>query len=1105
MHSVRFLSRISAWVAVTVFVSGSLVSHWLGRWADTSFAESQTSDFSDSVRLVRDGLEGRIQAYAHYLAGVQGLFNVNAHVTRSEFHEYLRSVDIARRYPGIQVTAFTKRIRHADKAALEREVQNDRSLHQEGFPRFEIKPPGRRPEYFVALYVEPIDGNEALLGFDQGSEPARRGAVELVRDSGSLTASGRILLVQDQGSKAPHPGFQLRMPVYRRGAPIGTVEERRDAFEGMVGSAFRVKDLIEAILPSSERRRLRVRIHELGEGTGQLLARSDANLFFDNVADMLRPPTLWREQAFTESFVMPVANRHWHLEVTWHRDLPTGQYLGSTVMVGGMVISCLLALLAAGLIRMREQVIELRTRTAELAESQMKLQVSEERYRNLTELSSDWAWETDVNHHFVRFSGEVDARSGVPAGDHYGKARWEIPNLGVSESDWEAHRKLLAARLPFHNLIMGRPLEDGRVEYVSISGRPILDADGNFSGYRGVGTNITAQHQAELLLKLENRITRTLAEGADFDAVIGQVLGATCEVMGWSCGGAWRLDEQAAQFLCFASWTSSLAADRMYASFRALELIADGHGVIGKAWFEAGATWVTDLAAEPGFQRRDAVLSAGMRSAFSFPVLAQGKPLCVMEFFSTTRLAPNPFVLASADPIGIQLSQFWLRQSAERELSHTATHDSLTGLPNRVAFNRTIEHAVALADRTRGSIALMFVDLDRFKQINDMLGHAAGDRVLIEAASRLHSLLRGNDFIARLGGDEFVILTQDIRERSNIARLAGRVIDTMSRPFVVNQTEYTLGCSVGISTFPEDCEDGQTLLRNSDAAMYRAKNAGRNQFQFYSDEMTAELLARFTLERGLRAALLNGEFCLDYQPKRDLASGRIGGLEALIRWNHPERGLLAPGEFIHVAEETGLIIEMGSWAIRAAMEQTRHWIESGVEVPRIAVNLSARQFANERLPALIEEILDTYALPGAALELEITETVVMNEPERTIKTMQQVRALGVTIAVDDFGTGYSSLSYLNRFPVSSLKIDRSFVAGLPEDQESATIVKALIGLGHSLGLRVVAEGVESEEQAELLTSWQCDTLQGYLISRPVPAAQMREFILKHAITRSPTP
>jgi diguanylate cyclase (GGDEF)-like protein len=463
---------------------------------------------------------------------------------------------------------------------------------------------------------------------------------------------------------------------------------------------------------------------------------------------------------------------------------------------------------------------------------------------------------------------------------------------------------------------------------------------------------------------------------------------------------------------------------------------------------------------------------------------------------------------AGAGPVRVVASHedVTQRKAHERRIQHLATHDALTDLPNRNLLNDRITQAIIHAGRADLELAVMFVDLDHFKYVNDGFGHPVGDELLRVIAQELRALVRSGDTVARLGGDEFVLLLDDLKN----AALAGtsisrKVLERFGQPFVVGAREFTVTASIGISLYPGDGQDPDTLLMKADAAMYHAKEAGRNTFEFSAPEMNDRAIERVALEAALRRALQLEQFELHYQPLVMIATGEAVGLEALIRWRHPDLGLMPPIQFIPIAEETGLIIAIGEWVLRTACAQNKAWQQAGLPPLPVSVNLSALQLRQAGLVDLVAGILAETGLDACYLDLELTETMVMGRSKSAIDALHGLKALGVTLSLDDFGTGYSNLGYLKSFPLDHLKIDRSFVHDLPESSNAASIARAIVSMGHSLGLRVVAEGVETPAQARFLASIWCEHAQGYLYSKPLPAAEFARWLqdgqMKKAVSR----
>lgn len=441
------------------------------------------------------------------------------------------------------------------------------------------------------------------------------------------------------------------------------------------------------------------------------------------------------------------------------------------------------------------------------------------------------------------------------------------------------------------------------------------------------------------------------------------------------------------------------------------------------------------------------------------------------------------------------------RKDAQQRIEFLAHHDPLTGLPNRLLLRDRVEQAQTLAGRLQSRVALLFLDLDHFKTINDSLGHPVGDALLKAVVERLKNCVRESDTISRQGGDEFIILLNDVRDSEAVARVADKIQQRMAEPFVLGNHSLSSTFSIGIALYPDDGEDFDSLLQKADTAMYHAKESGRNNHRFFTAQMNLQVVEHMTLQSQLRLAIENEEFILHYQPQMDLSDGKIYGVEALIRWNSPENGLIEPGKFIEVAEDSGLIVQIGAWVLNEACRQARAWQDAGLPPFVVAVNLSAVQFKRLDLVATVINALVLSDLDAQWLELELTESILIQDAEATLDAVRRLKALGVKLSVDDFGTGYSSLTYLKRFAVDKLKIDQSFIRDLATDPDDAAIVRAIIQMARSLKLKTIAEGVESEQLIGLLQAFQCDEIQGYWFARPMPADDLATFVRNHQLKR----
>ena len=519
-----------------------------------------------------------------------------------------------------------------------------------------------------------------------------------------------------------------------------------------------------------------------------------------------------------------------------------------------------------------------------------------------------------------------------------------------------------------------------------------------------------------------------------------------------------------------------------------------GRGICGNAFRTQKACVNDDLiTSEQGRPWRESSREAGVVASCAAPLTKFGKSIGVLLFFITKSWATDQEIVAllarMAENVSVALENLDIadkKEKADHRIQYLATHDDLTNLPNRLAFQQFFGQSVRSATRSGRKCALIFIDLDRFKVINDSLGHTAGDTLLIEVADRLRRCVRESDLVARFGGDEFVVVLDGVEDQNEISIFAAKILEALMPPMVLAGHECSTTGSIGIAVFPDNGSDVQTLTKNADIAMYRVKEEGKNNFRFFTPEIKSQSIERLTLETDMRHALELDEFALHYQPKFDVVTGRISGVEALLRWSHPKLGNLPPSEFIPLAEETGLIIPIGRWVLMAAAIQNMAWQNQGLPAISVAVNLSPRQFLDANLLKDIDEVLASTGMPAHLLQLEITESMVMQNVERAIRLLDEIRSRGVRLAIDDFGTGYSSMSLMKKFPIDTIKIDRSFVRDLAESAEDRAITTAIISIGKALGLTVVAEGVETKAQDKFLRDQTCDEIQGYLLSKPLP-------------------
>jgi diguanylate cyclase (GGDEF)-like protein/PAS domain S-box-containing protein len=715
--------------------------------------------------------------------------------------------------------------------------------------------------------------------------------------------------------------------------------------------------------------------------------------------------------------------------------------------------------------------------------AEAKVRESEARFRSLTQLSSDWYWEQDSNYRFVAVARPTQFQSSI---QYEGRTRWEAKGADVSEARWAEHRAVLDARLPFHDFEYSRPNLLGENRHVSISGMPMFDDDGVFIGYRGIGKDITDRKRAEQALRqhaMQQSLISSFGQNAlantDLEALFEQAVAAMADGLDVAYCALLQVGDDAqgrASLLLKAGtgWSNGWKGREVAA--------VDQRTAWGRVLLGREPVIVDDGTNEPSWP----LLAAhAIRSTVAVPIHGGTQAygvlgVCAQEQRHFT--AENiDFLQGLANILATAMD----RKNAEQRLTYLAQFDTLTGLPNRSLFLDRFAQTLTQAERSDWLVATLFIDLDRFKIVNDTLGHSVGDQLLVQAAQRLRDCVRSGDTVGRLGGDEFAFVLSNIAKVEDAGLVAQKVAASFAQPFILEGQEVYASASIGIAICPVDGTDPDLLLRNADTAMYRAKASGRNGYQFYLPQMNERAAERLRIEGHLRGALERDEFVLHYQPKVCLASGEISGFEALLRWQHPQLGLVHPLDFIPILEDTGLIVPVGEWVVRSVCEQMLHWQSAGVTPRPVAINVSARQFQQADLDTVIARIVTDHGIDPGLIEFELTESMLMNDAEAAVRILKSLKALGVRLSVDDFGTGFSSLAYLKRFPLDALKIDREFIRDITTDPDDAAITMAIISLAHSLKIKVVAEGVENATQLAFLKAQHCDEIQGYLFAQPL--------------------
>jgi diguanylate cyclase (GGDEF)-like protein len=634
-------------------------------------------------------------------------------------------------------------------------------------------------------------------------------------------------------------------------------------------------------------------------------------------------------------------------------------------------------------------------------------------------------------------------------------------NLGLVSKSWTAN------------------LRDGRT--IQIHHQPLSDG-----GWVATHEDVTARKLAEVLREEQAQILEMIAVSAPLENVLDRLVRVIESQMTQILGSVLLLDNEGTRL------RHGAAPSLPKAYTDAIDGVTIGHniGSCGAAAFRRETVVVADIMSDPLWDGcRELAAAHGLRSCWSTPILSHhGAILGTFAMYSKEVREPNAaetrLVDVATHIAGIAIE----RKLAEDRIHFMANHDALTGLPNRTLLKDRLTQAVLYARRYDRWATVVFVDLDNFKFVNDSLGHNVGDELLKIVAARMLTCAKATDTVVRLGGDEFVILLFDQpKSADKISATLQKVRTAIAEPIHVNGHDLEVTCSIGLANYPNDGTDADMLLANADAAMYRAKEIGRDNFQFYTPELNTKVHEKFVLQKELRNAILRSEFVIHYQPQVDLRTGRIFAVEALIRWQHPTQGLISPIRFIPMAEETGLIVPIGDWVLREACRQNKAWQDAGLPQVTICVNVSARQFKERNWVGRVADALRESGLNAKCLELELTESLIMQDVEQAVATMRELQILGVQLSVDDFGTGYSSLAALKNFPVARLKIDKSFISDILTNESDRAVASAVISLGQKLNLRVIAEGVETEEQVTFLRENNCDEMQGYHFSKPIPA------------------
>ncbi len=1000
------------------------------------------SQFDFSLGDAVSRVEQRMAAYEQMLHGVQGLFAAGGNVGRDNVRDYVSALNLDANFSGIQAIGVVKWVSAAQKDA------HVAAMVMDGLGHYGIAPQGDRDDYAPIVQREPnVGGNRRTpLGFDTWTDPVRRLAMEKARDSGMAVISGKVRLAVDDGPDA-QPGFIMYVPVYTRGQSQDNVAQRRAHLAGWVYASFRMSDVI-ASLYGEQPRGLSLAIYDGVEP-------SAAALLYRSPDTGRKPPA----ETISASEYLVVAGHNWTLSLATQDGFKTGfgrnaQWI---IAITGTGLSITLALLAWLLVTGHGRAMRLAsTMTRELRES-------EEKFRAIADCTVNWEvwWGPDgkprwINPSVRQYTGytveECMAMSDFAATLIHPE---DMPRVAPEfKKGLQGHRG--------HDLEFRCVRKDGSIVWLSVSWVPITDAKGVFTGFRTSGRDITERKQAESELRIAAVAFDSL-EGmmvTDANTRILRVNSAFIECTGYS-----------AEELVGKTPRMLQSGRHDAAFFREMwESINRVGGWQGEIW-----------------DRR--------KNGEVYP-----------KWLSISAVTGADGVVSHYVGAHHDITE---RKIAEERIRELAFFDALTRLPNRTLLIDRLTQAIALSTQKKTCGALLFIDLDHFKTLNDTLGHDKGDALLQQAAGRLAASVGRSDTVARVGGDEFVVvlgsLHENPQEAANETEIIGeRILAVLGNPYHLDDVEYRSTASIGATLFSGHHTVIDELLKQADLAMYKSKERGRNAMCFFDPAMQTAVIERATLEAGLRRAIEGDQFVLHYQAQvtdgvidNTTDSYRVIGAEALVRWQHPEKGLVPPAEFIPLAEETGLILALGDWVLESACTRLAQWMEQP-EMAHLtmAVNVSAQQF---RQPDFVDKVLTIIRKTGAhpdRLKLELTESLLVDNMQDIVQKMWTLKAKGVVFSLDDFGVGYSSLSYLKRLPLDQLKIDESFVRDVLVDPNDAAIARTIVALAQSLGLGVIAEGVETPAQRDFLASVGCHAYQGFYFSRPMRVESFEAFVRK---------
>jgi len=1019
---------------IGVAALGLVLSLWLAQHQAASMAQIEEARFTQETRAFSDALSQRIAGHTEVVNGLRGLFTANPRLSRLDFERAASEMEVGQRYPGVRNLSFTRWVPGPEREAYEARVRADTSLSPEGLPQFKIHPPGERAEYFVAEYLWPMFGNESVLGLDISAQPTNLAAMRYSRDSGQTVVSAPFDLLQESTHRA---GIVIRVPVFDPTA--GTAEQR---FVGAVASTLRVYDLVQGLGSQGFLNGIAVSMDDLGP------VRPNSG---DNaVRPLLEQTAPGLPGARPLVRVLAVHDRRWQLTFYPTRSFltPSETRLPWLAGLAAALVSLLLASTVALLVRQRTLAL-VRAQLSDEARRE-----SEERFRALFNQATVGVAQVDsATGQFVRVNQRYADILGYSPQELVGMTFQSLTHPDDLAADLAHVRRLQSGDVPEYRLEKRYIHKDGHEVWGDLTVSSMW-ASGSAPGYHiAVVQDITARKRMEENLRANEQRLRSILERLPMGLCLVQDDGL--------------ISFRNARYVQICGYTQEEVPDT-------------------NTWWQR---------AYPDATEREAIRQRLLDTSHQGIIpLAEYTIRCADGKYKPVEIS-GIFVEGGRLITMQDLSE---RKAAEEEINQLAYYDPLTRLPNRRLLMDRLQQALATSARHHRSGALLMLDLDNFKTVNETRGHDRGDALLLQVAHRLRSCVHEDDTVARQGGDEFVVVLEDLGDSPEEAAaraedVGQRILGVLREPYQIDGDAHHSSLSMGVTIYSGTRETVDELLKRADLALYQAKNAGRDTLRFYDPQMQAVVSARATLELDMRVGLAQGQFELYYQPQID--HGRIIGAEALLRWRHPRDGFISPAHFIPLAEETGLILPLGEWVLQAACRRLAAWAQHpDLATLSLAVNVSPRQFHQTGFVAQVLAALAGAGADGHQLKLEMTEGLLLQDVEDTIDKMGQLRGYGVGFSLDDFGTGYSSLSYLKRLPLDQLKIDQSFVRDVLTDPNDAAIARTVVALGTSLGLRVIAEGVETEAQREFLERHHCHAWQGFLLSPPVAVAEFEALV-----------